>query len=123
MRNLLIILFTLFALTGCQPKQLKDVDYYKTGVFKTVLKDMNISSIAKRNDSIQIETFEGKSDTFSIKWKSDFEYILLKKSPKTALDSTPFHVKITKFDGDSYQFKAFYKDSNFKQEGTSQKLN
>jgi len=32
-------------------------------------------------------------------------------------------VKITKFDGATYQFKAFYKDSNFKQEGTATKLN
>lgn len=123
MRNLLLILLVLFALLGCQHTQLKDVDYYKTGTFKTVLKDKKITAVAKRNDSIQIETFEEESDTFFIKWKSNFEYILLKKNPKNALDSTPFHVKITKFDGENYQFKAFYKDSNFKQEGTATKLN
>lgn len=121
MRNSLFILLVFFALTGCQPKQLKDVNYYKTGTFKTVLKGKEIYSVAKRNDSIQIETFKEESDTFFIKWKSNFEYILLKKNPKNALDSTPFHVKITKFDGESYQFKAFYKDSNFKQEGTATK--
>ena len=98
------------------------MDYYKTGTFKTVLSDKNTTSIAVRNDSLQIETYEGKKDTFYIKWKSNFEYILTKKNPKTALDSTPFHVKITGFNSDSYTFKAFYKDSNFKQKGTATKI-
>lgn len=123
MHKLLTILLVFITLAGCQLTPLKAVDYYKTGTFKTVLNDKSITSIALRNDSIQIETFEGKNDTFFINWKSNFEYILIKKHPKTALDSTPFHVKITKFDGATYQFKAFYKDSNFKQEGTATKLN
>jgi hypothetical protein len=122
MRSLFTILAVFIFIIGCNQPQLKGVDYYKTGTFKTVLKDKKSTfSIAERNDSIQVETYEGKKDTFLIKWKSNFEYILLKKNPKNALDSTPFHVKITKFDGDSYQFKAFYKGSNFKQEGTATK--
>jgi len=123
MRAILIISALFLFFTGCHPKQLKGVDYYKTGTFKTVLKDKSTTSVAQRNDSIQIETYKGKRDTFYIKWKDDFEYILLKKNPKTSLDSTPFHVKIIKFDGRSYKFKAFYEGSNFKQEGTATKIN
>ncbi len=115
----LIIILSLFS---CKNSALKDLDYYKTGTFKTVLSDKNITSIATRNDSIQIETYEGKKDTFKIKWKNNFEYILTKKNPKTALDSTPFHVKITGFEGENYTFKAFYQGSNFKQSGTATKI-
>jgi len=115
----LILLLTLYA---CKPSNLKNLDYYKTGTFKTILKNTTDESFAVRNDSIQVETYQGKKDTFYIKWKNDFEYILINKNPKTALDSTPFHVKITKFDGASYRFQAFYKGSNFKQEGTATKI-
>ncbi len=121
MRTLLTVLL-LTGIIGCKNTALKDLDYYKTGTFKTVLSDKNITSTAIRNDSIQIETYEGKKDTFYIKWQSDFEYILTKKNPKTALDSTPFHVKITSFNGASYSFKAFYQDSNFKQKGVATKI-
>jgi len=117
-----ITLIILLSLLSCKNSTLKDLNYYKIGTFKTVLSDKSITSLATRNDSLQIETYEGKKDTFYIKWKSDFEYILTKKNPKTALDSTPFHVKITGFNGASYTFKAFYQDSNFKQKGTATKI-
>ena len=97
-------------------------DNFKTGMFKTVLEDKETSSIAYRNDSIQIETYENKKDTFNIQWIDNFEYVLTKKSPKTLLDSTPFHVKITAIKKDAYHFKAYYKGSNFKQKGKAFKL-
>jgi len=122
MRNLFITIVLFASLGACKNAPLKDVNYYKTGIFKTVLSDKNITSIATRNDSIQVETYEGKKDTFYIKWKNSFEYILTHKNPKTALDSVPFHVKITGFDGNDYSFKAFYEGSNFKQTGTATKI-
>jgi len=94
-----------------------DINQFKTGTFKTFLEDSDVSSIAKRNDTIQIETYNNHKNTFAIKWKSNFESILTKTHPKTALDSTPFHVKITGFKNKPYTFKASYKGSNFKQKG------
>jgi len=122
MQKTVYILLFLLVLYACNSSNLKNVDYYKTGQFKTVLKNQAATSFAQRNDSIQIETYQGKKDTFYISWKNDFEYILLKKHPKTPLDSTPFHVKIIKFNGKSYRFHAFYEGSNFKQEGTATKI-
>jgi len=122
MKKIVYILLLFLGLYACNTSRLKKVDYYKTGKFKTVLKNQTTTSFAQRNDSIQVETYQGKKDTFYIKWKSDFEYILTKKNPKTPLDSTPFHVKIIKFDGKNYRFHAFYKGSKFKQEGTATKI-
>ena len=87
------------------------------------MEDNDITSFAERNDSIQIETYENKKDTFTIQWINNFEYILLKKNPKSKLDSTPFHVKITAVRKNSYDFRAFYKGSNFKQKGKAIKIN
>ena len=100
----------------------KTANIFKIGKYKTILEDSETTSTAVRNDSIQIETYDNKKDTFSIRWINNFEYILLKKNPKSKLDSTPFHVKITAIKKNSYNFKAYYKGSNFKQKGKAVKL-
>ncbi len=120
MRHVLIILLLSF-LVSCKGDT-TDINQFKSGTFKTFLEDSDVTSIAVRNDSIQIETYNNVKDTFAIKWKSNFEYVLTKLHPKNELDSTPFHVKITKFNGNSYSFKAYYKGSNFKQKGKATKL-
>ena len=99
-----------------------DINQFKTGTFKTQLDDSDINSVAFRNDSIQIETYNNAKDTFAIKWTSNFEYELLKLNPKTQLDSTPFIVKITGIKENSYSFSAHFKGSNFKQKGKAIKL-
>jgi len=116
----ILIISTLVFLISCKGDY--DVKKFKTGTFKTFLEDSDITSIAVRNDSIQIETYNNVQDTFAIEWKSNFEYILTKIHPKNELDSTPFHVKITKFSELSYTFKAYYKGSNFKQKGKAVKV-
>jgi len=114
------ILVIIIALISCKGNT--DINEFKTGTFKTFLEDSDVTSFAVRNDSIQIETYNNVKDTFAIEWKSNFEYVLTKIHPKTALDSTPFYVKITGFKKDSYTFKAYYKGSNFKQKGNAIKV-
>lgn len=118
----LTIFFCLLLLGSCLQNKTMKIDELKTGSFKTVLEDGDITSTAIRNDSLQIETYKGVKDTFMIKWLDQFEYVLVKQNPKSLLDSTPFHVKITSLEGKSYEFRAYYKGSNFKQKGTAYKL-
>lgn len=120
--NKLLFLFAIIILFSCQEKPKTIPNNFKTGTFKTTLDDSESTSTAYRNDSIQIESYNNKKDTFNIKWINSFEYILVKTNPKTLLDSTPFHVKITGIKKNSYTFRAFYKGSNFKQKGTATKL-
>ncbi|HIE45579.1 MAG TPA: hypothetical protein EYG80_00150 [Flavobacteriaceae bacterium] len=118
-----LYIFFLVFITSCNspnnlhPKQLR------IGTFKTIIKDGNYESLATRNDSIQIETFDKKKDTFYITWKSNFEYSLLKKNPKNDLDKKEFIVKITGIKKNSYTFTAYFKDSNYKQKGKAIKIN
>jgi len=99
-----------------------NVNQLKTGTFETHLDDSDAVSFAYRNDTIQIETYDNKKDTFNIEWKSNFEYVLTKVNPKKGLDSVPFYVKITGVKNNTYTFKAYYKGSNFKQTGNAIKL-
>ena len=116
------VLPLLLLLTSCLKNSSGSVDDFREGTFKTILEDNEAVSMATRNDSLQIETYEQVTDTFLIRWLDPFEYILKKKNPKTLLDSTDFHVKITGISEDSYDFKAFYSGSNFQQKGTAYKI-
>lgn len=116
------VLFLPLLLTSCLKNTAGSVEDFRVGTFKTILEDNEAVSMAVRNDSLQIETYEQVTDTFLIRWLDPFEYVLKKKNPKTLLDSTDFHVKITGISGDSYDFKAFYSGSNFQQKGTAYKI-
>ena len=121
MRYILALIFIL-TLFSCLKNSSGSVEDFRTGTFKTVLEDNESVSMAVRNDSLQIETYEQVKDTFFITWLDPFEYVLRKKNPKTLLDSTDFHVKIIGISGDSYDFKAYYSGSNFQQKGTAYKI-
>jgi len=98
-----------------------DVAQFRTGTYKTFLDDSDEVSTAIRSDSTQIEIYNNVRDTFLIRWKSNFEYELIKLNPKKGLDSVPFYVKITGVKDNTYTFKANYKGSNFKQQGKAVK--
>lgn len=115
--NKLFSAFILLFLISCVQIPETKPNSFKTGSFKTILDDKNTTSFAVRNDSIQIETYDSQKDTFYINWVNNFEYVLVKKNPKTLLDSTDFHVKITGIKKNSYSFSAYYKGSKFKQKG------
>ena len=121
MRIICLLFISSFLLSCNKEKPLTPNDI-KTGTFKTVLDGKNISSVATRNNSIQIETYNNKKDTFYINWKSDFEYILKQKNPKNSLDSIDFVVKITGIHGKSYTFNAHYKGNKYIQKGTAMKV-
>ena len=116
------VLSLIILLTSCLKSSSGSVDDFREGTFKTILEDNEAVSMATRNDSLQIETYEQVTDTFLIRWLDPFEYVLKKKNPKTLLDSTDFHVKITGISEDGYDFKAFYSGSNFQQKGTAYKI-
>lgn len=112
-----LVLFSCNKSTNLTPQQLRN------GKFKTTLNNGEYESYAYRNDSIQIETYNNKKDTFYIKWINNFEYHLIKKHPKNNLDNKPFIVKITGLKRGSYSFTAHFKGSNYKQKGIAFKAN
>lgn len=122
MRLVVLSIYTFLLVSSCKIGEKLDAKELRTGTFETFLDDSDAISTAVRNDSIQIETYNNNKDTFTIEWKSNFEYVLTKINPKKGLDSIPFYVKITGIKGNSYTFRAYYKGSNFKQTGKAVKL-
>ncbi|MEN8765592.1 MAG: hypothetical protein ACN4EF_04645 [Wenyingzhuangia sp.] len=112
-----IIFISVFI--SCNSGNRTDVLLFKEGRFKTYLGERKDSSYLYRTKTLQIETYKNKVDTFSIFWKSNFEYELRKTTPKNKLDSIPFKVRITKIKKNYYKFKAGYLGSHFIQTGTT----
>lgn len=89
-------------------------DYMVDGVKKTTL--------FERNDSIEIETFEGKTDTASIRWVNDCEYILKKLHPKNMAEEKAIDMKILSTSENTYTFEFGMVGVAQKQKGTVTKL-
>jgi len=113
----------LSVLYSCKNEAKTDILSFRSGHFKTYLGKRKDSSFVYRNDRLQVERYKNKKDSFNIEWKNNFEYQLKKINPKNKLDSIPFIVKITAIKPNSYNFKAYYLGSNFKQKGTTIRLN
>ncbi|MDP5028034.1 MAG: DNA topoisomerase IV, partial [Flavobacterium sp.] len=99
-----LILLTL--LTSCYNQE-RNCSDFKTGKFssETEIEGKKYTSTFERNDSIQIETYEGKIDTFKVRWTNDCEYIMQNINPKNREEKKPVQMKILTTNSNSYSFE------------------
>lgn len=119
----LIILPVILLLASCYQQERNCTDF-KTGKFKfeQVIDGKTETTIFERTEDLEIDTYEGKSDTASIRWINDCEYIVKKIHPKNMQEKKAVHMKILTTKEDSYTFEySFVGDSN-KQKGTVTKI-
>jgi hypothetical protein len=97
---------------------------FKTGKFSFEYEVEGEKKITlfERNDSIEIETFEGKTDTASIRWVNDCEYILRKLHPKNMAEEKAIGMKILSTSGNTYTFEFGMVGNDQKQKGVVTKL-
>lgn len=97
---------------------------FKTGKFKFehTVDGVKKTTVFERNDSIEIETYEGKTDTASVRWISDCEYVLVKLHPKNKAEEKAINMKILTTTKDSYTFEFGMIGSDTKQRGTVTKI-
>ncbi|MCP1997103.1 DNA topoisomerase IV [Flavobacterium sp. HSC-61S13] len=122
MRMLFFIPLSL-VLVSCyqQERNCKD---FKTGtfVFETEIDGVKKTSRFVRNDSIEIETFEGQVDTSSIRWINDCEYVLQKVNPKNRAEQKAVSMKILTTEGKTYTFEYGIVGDAKKQRGVIEKV-
>ncbi|MDN3723437.1 DNA topoisomerase IV [Aequorivita sp. SDUM287046] len=99
-------LFSLLLLTSCYNKE-RDCSDFKTGTFE--FEALSGTEVFKttiiRKDSIEIDYFDGKSDTSSVRWINDCEYVLEKLNPKNQAEKKAIHIKILATDKNTYTFE------------------
>jgi hypothetical protein len=120
-KHYLLLLLPFFTSCFNADRNCKD---FKTGKFQF---DLTINGEKKttffeRNDSIEIETFNGKTDTATIRWVNDSEYILQKIHPKNLEEKKAIDMRILTTSKNSYTFEFGMVGSSKKQTGTVTKL-
>lgn len=104
-----------------QERNCKD---FKTGKFESeiIIDGVKHTSTFERNDSIQIETYNGVIDTFNIRWINDCEYIMKNSNPKNMAERKAVSMKILTTKENTYTFEYNYVGDTNKQKGTVTKL-
>ncbi len=117
------VFFLVVLLSSCYSHD-RDCKKFQTGtfVFESYLNGEFVTTRFKRNDSIEIDYFQGKTDTSSVRWINDCEYILTNLNPTDPGEEKPIHIKILSTDGDSYIFEFSEVGSPNKQQGTAKKV-
>ena len=91
--------------------------------FSTLINGEIKTSYFSRTEDLEIETYEGKIDSASIRWVNDCECILTKLNPKSNQDKRPVQIKILSTEGDLYTFEySLVGQSDNKQRGTIKKI-
>lgn len=115
-----LLLFPLgILLFSCYSQERKCADF-KTGKFRFEFEINGVkkATVFERTDSLEIETFEGKTDTSIVRWVNDCEYILQKKHPKNNEEKKAIDMKILTTSKNSYTFEFGIVGSSKKQTGT-----
>ena len=91
--------------------------------FKTIVGDQMLQSTFVRDKNYEVETFEGKIDSASIRWINPCECVLTKLHPTSNQDKRPLSIKILTTNKNQYDFEyAVVGDTKNKQRGTVTKI-
>lgn len=117
------LLLVLLSLVSCYEQERKCTDF-KTGKFtsETTINGKKYTTQFERNDSIQIEVYEGKIDTFNVRWINDCEYIMQNSRPKNREERKSISIRILTTQEKNYTFEYSYVGESIKQKGTVTKL-
>ena len=123
MKQVTLILLLLLAFTSCYQVE-RNCSDYKTGTFKSTItiEDVDYTSVFTRTDGLQIETFEKKTDSASVRWINDCEMIFKTINPKNMAQQKDVHLKILTTTDSSYTFEYSYVGETNKQKGIAVKI-
>jgi hypothetical protein len=123
MTHKILVLSILISLVSCYNVEHNCKDF-KTGKFEFVQEiegKKNISTFERTHD-LQIETYNGKVDSASIRWVNDCEFVLQKLHPKNMLEKKAISIRILSTSKKTYQFEYSFVGDAKKQKGSVTKI-
>lgn len=101
-----LFLIGLLFLNSCYESD-RNCSDFKTGTFEfEALSGTEVfKTTITRNDSIEIDFYKGQSDTSSIRWINDCEYVLQKIHPKNQAEKKAILIKILTTTKNNYTFE------------------
>lgn len=97
---------------------------YKTGSFysEVVIGDKTYTSNFVRTSNLQIETYNNKTDSSSVRWVNDCEMIFKTINPKNRAERKDVHLKILTTTDSTYTFEYSYVGEAKKQKGIATRV-
>ena len=119
----ILLFFTLLFLTSCYDVE-RNCNDFKTGKFQFdfVVNGVKKTTFFERTPTMQIETYEGKTDTATVRWVNDCEFVLQKLHPKNIKERKAISMRIVATTKNSYTFEFGIIGSDEKQKGIAVKL-
>jgi hypothetical protein len=119
-----LAVIVLFLLASCYHVERNCTDF-KTGEFRSevTIGGVKKSTTSIRTENLVIETYEGKTDTASIRWVNDCEYVIQKINPKNMAEKKAIAIKILTTSEKTYTFEFGIVGSDNKQTGTAIRIN
>ncbi len=122
MKKILIACLILLTASCYSPE--RNCKKFHTGTFEfqSYLNGKLVSSKFIRTDSTEIDIFQGKADTSSIRWVNDCEYIVTNLHPKNMKEKKPLSIRILTTDKNSYTFEYGVVGDSKKKKGKATKI-
>jgi hypothetical protein len=117
--------FISFAFFSCQKQQECNSKEFKTGkfIFTQESNGKKESTTFERTDKLQIETYKGRTDTASVRWVNDYEFVLQKLHPRNMAERKAISMRILTTKDKTYTFEYSFVGESKKQIGTVTKTN
>ena len=114
-----------FAFFSCQKQLECNTKSFKTGKFEFIqaVKGVKETTIFERKDKLQIETYKGRTDTASVRWVNDYEFIIKKLHPRNMAEEKAISMRIISTKGRRYTFEYSIVGESKKQIGNVTKIN
>ncbi len=118
----LFILASILLISSCYLPQ-RDCQDFKDGTFtfKSIIDGKESSTTFTRNGNLEIDYYQGKADSSSIRWINDCEFIATKLHPKNKAEEQAIHMKILSTTDNSYTFEYSRIGDSRKLKGTATK--
>ena len=112
-----ILAYLALSLTSCLQAPERNCELHKTGSYQSiaVVNGDTLITTFVRNELLEIESFQGKQDTSTVRWINDCEYVLKKQNPQNKAEEKSILIKILTTTDSSYTFE-------FNAVGTAKKL-
>lgn len=124
MKKVIPTIIILISIASCQEPK-RDCKSFKNGTytFTAMIDGKEKTTSFTRTDGIEIDVFENKIDTSTVRWINDCEYVIRKRNPNTKSEEKSIHIKILSTTDNSYTFEYSVVGDRNKSIGTAIKTN
>lgn len=119
-----IVLFALLVCLSSCYQNTRNCKDFRTGNFKSevVINGKTYTSTFRRTEKLQIETYNGKTDSSEVRWVNDCEVIFKTIHPKSRIEKKNIDLNILTTTDSSYTYEYSYLGETKKQKGIAIKI-